>query len=76
MEITIRKYIHDKEFKKEINKVLRKYPGFVEIDFCHNDFKAKKYHRTQKLIIYAYYWHGESTGALREIYARYYKPNQ
>ena len=76
MEITIRGYIHDKGFKKELDKVLRKYPGFVEIDFCANDFRGKKYHGTQKLIIYAYYWRGELTGVKREIYARYYKPNQ
>ena len=76
MEKTIRTYIHDKEFKKEVNKVLMEYPGFVEIDFCDNNYKAKKYHGTQKLIIYAYYWRGELTGACREIYARYYKPNQ
>jgi hypothetical protein len=58
----------------EIRDLLKKYPGYIKIDFSDNNFRRKKYHGCDKLIIYAWRYHGEWSDPTKEIILRYYKP--
>lgn len=58
---------------------LKKYhfPEFVEIPFWADDFRnVPESHGCDKLVVYAWRWHGEWADPTKEVFARLYKPKK
>lgn len=64
--------------KKEYQDLIKeKYPDYVKIGFGKKNFgEEPKSLNCDKLIIYAWYSHGEWSEPTKEIYAKLYRPNR
>lgn len=58
----------------EMTDLLKQFPGYISVDFTDDDFRNKKYHGCDKLIVYSWRSHGEWAPPTKEVYGRYYKP--
>jgi hypothetical protein len=67
---TIKGFANSETFEKNLNEFINSLNGFKELT-CFETLKSKK--ASEKVVIKAWYWHGEWSDPTKEIYAIYYR---
>ncbi len=59
----------------DYERLKKQYKGYVEIPIWADDFRSvPESHGCEKLVVYAWRWHGEWSDPTKEVFARLYKP--
>lgn len=70
---SVQRYLLD--WASDFERLKKEYPEYVEIPFWADDFRSVPESRgCDKLVVYAWRWHGEWADPTKEVFSRLYKP--